>query len=75
MSSAGPVLCPILVGRDELLELFDRLIAEAVSGRGSTVFLAGQAGLGKTRLIRAADRSPRTGGSLRSGGDLAPPPF
>ena len=72
MSSAGPVLCPILVGRDDLLELFDRLIAEAVSGRGSAVFLAGQAGLGKTRLIRAADRKAEAAGLRVDGGSVAP---
>ena len=72
MSSVGPVLCPILVGRDDLLELFDRLIAEAVSGRGSAVFLSGQAGLGKTRLIRAADRKAEAAGLRVDGGSVAP---
>ena len=72
MSSAGPVLCPILVGRDDLLELFDRLIAEAASGRGNAVFLSGQAGLGKTRLIRAADRKAEAAGLRVDGGSVAP---
>ena len=72
MSSVGLVLCPILVGRDELLELFDRLIAEAVSGRGSALFLSGQAGLGKTRLIRAADRKAEAAGLRADGGSVAP---
>ena len=72
MSSAGPVLCPILVGRDDLLELFDRLIADAVSGHGRTVFLSGQAGLGKTRLIRAADRKSEAAGLRVDGGSVAP---
>ena len=72
MSSAGPVLCPILVGRDDLLELFDRLIAEALGGRGNAVFLSGQAGLGKTRLIRAADRKAEAAGLRVDGGSVAP---
>jgi DNA-binding CsgD family transcriptional regulator/tetratricopeptide (TPR) repeat protein len=72
MSSAGPVLCPILVGRDDLLELFDRLIADAVSGRGTAVLLSGQAGLGKTRLIRAADRKAEAAGMRVDGGAVAP---
>ncbi|HEY8178029.1 MAG TPA: AAA family ATPase [Candidatus Limnocylindria bacterium] len=72
MNSAGHVLCPILVGRDELLELFDRLIAEALSGRGNAVFLSGQAGLGKTRLIRAADRKAEAAGLRSDGGSVAP---
>ena len=72
MSSAGPVLCPILVGRDDLLELFDRLIAEAASGRGSVVFLSGQAGLGKTRLLRAVIRKAEQAGLRVDGGSVAP---
>jgi DNA-binding CsgD family transcriptional regulator/tetratricopeptide (TPR) repeat protein len=72
VSSAGPVQCPILVGRDDLLELFDRLIEEALNGRGNTVFLAGQAGLGKTRLIRAADRKAEAAGLRSDGGSVAP---
>jgi DNA-binding CsgD family transcriptional regulator/predicted RecB family endonuclease len=72
MSSTGPVQCPILVGRDDLLELFDRVIDEALSGRGRTVFLAGQAGLGKTRLIRAADRKAEAAGLRSNGGSVAP---
>ncbi|HEX2767082.1 MAG TPA: AAA family ATPase [Candidatus Limnocylindria bacterium] len=72
MSSTGPVQCPILVGRDDLLELFDGLIDEAHKGRGSTVFLAGPAGLGKTRLIRAAIRKAEAVGLRVNGGSVAP---
>jgi DNA-binding CsgD family transcriptional regulator len=72
MSGAGPVLCPILIGRDELLELIDRLIAEALAGRGRTVLLSGQAGLGKTRLIRAAARKAEAAGLRVDGGAVAP---
>jgi DNA-binding CsgD family transcriptional regulator len=67
-----PVLCPILVGRDELLELVDDLIGEAASGRGHTLFLSGQAGLGKTRLIRAAIRKAEAAGLRVDGGSVAP---
>ena len=72
MSSARPVQCPILVGRDDLLELFDHVIDEALNGRGSTVFVAGQAGIGKTRLIRAADRKAEAAGLRSDGGSVAP---
>ena len=55
MSSTGRIVqCPILVGRDHLLELFDELIAEADRGRGHALFISGQAGLGKTRLVLEA---------------------
>jgi DNA-binding CsgD family transcriptional regulator len=72
MSSAGPVLCPILVGRDDLLELFDQLTADVLSGRGRCVFLSGQAGIGKTRLIRAAVRKAQSAGLRVDGGSVAP---
>src|SRR5574338_456179 len=72
MSSAGHVQCPILVGRDDLLELCDGLISEAVAGRGNAVFLSGRAGLGKTRLIRAAARKAEAAGLRVDGGAVAP---
>jgi len=72
MNSARPVLCPILVGRDEILELVDARIVEAARGRGTTLFLSGQAGLGKTRLIRAAIRKAEAAGLRVDGGSVAP---
>ncbi len=72
MTRPGPVLCPILVGRDDLLELFDHLTAQTVLGRGHTLFLSGAAGLGKTRLIRAATRKAEAAGMRVSGGAVAP---
>jgi DNA-binding NarL/FixJ family response regulator len=72
MSSIGVVLCPILVGRDDVLGLADRLIADALAGRGRALFLSGQAGLGKTRLIRAVYRKAEAGGFRVDGGAVAP---
>jgi DNA-binding CsgD family transcriptional regulator len=72
MSSAGHVQCPILVGRDDLLEYFDQLIAETIAGRGHAVFLSGRAGLGKTRLMRAALRKAEVAGLRVDGGAVAP---
>ncbi len=66
------MLCPILVGRDDLLELIDHLTAEAKDGRGHALFLSGQAGLGKTRLIRAAIRKAEAAGLRVDGGAVAP---
>src|SRR6476620_7750681 len=56
MKATRSMLCPVILGRDDLLQLMDEQIAEAVAGRGRTLFLSGQAGLGKTRLIRATIR-------------------
>jgi DNA-binding CsgD family transcriptional regulator/tetratricopeptide (TPR) repeat protein len=52
----GPLVCPIMVGRDDLLELADRRLSQVVGGRGHLLFLAGEAGVGKTRLLGAIER-------------------
>jgi DNA-binding CsgD family transcriptional regulator len=70
--TARPVLCPILVGRDDLLDRFDQLIADADHGRGRVLFLAGAAGTGKTRLMRAAVRKAEAAGFEVDGGSVAP---
>lgn len=70
--AVGPVQCPILVGRDELLDLADRVLAEATDGRGQTLLIAGEAGIGKTRLIRAIARKAVASGFRWDQGDLAP---
>ncbi|HXI46298.1 MAG TPA: LuxR C-terminal-related transcriptional regulator [Candidatus Acidoferrales bacterium] len=62
----------MLLGRDDLLERFDELIAETLRGRGRTLFLSGQAGLGKTRLLRAAIRKCEAAGLRIDGGSVAP---
>lgn len=67
-----PVQSPILVGRDEQLALLDTRLAEAAAGRGSTVLLAGEAGIGKTRLLGALIRRARELGFATAKGDLAP---
>ena len=68
MSRVGSVLCPVIVGRDDLLELVDDLIGDAAQGRGHALFLSGQAGLGKTRLIRATIRKAVAAGVRVDGG-------
>ena len=46
----------MLVGRDDLVALADRRLAGALSGSGLVLFLAGEAGIGKTRLLSEACR-------------------
>jgi tetratricopeptide (TPR) repeat protein len=41
---------PILVGREHELEELQALLNSAVAGKGTTVFISGEAGAGKTRL-------------------------
>jgi DNA-binding CsgD family transcriptional regulator len=60
------------VGRDDLLELADRRIGEAVAGRGGLLMLAGEAGIGKTRLLGAVLRKATAAGFRVAKGDLAP---
>lgn len=51
-----PLVCPVLVGRDDLLELADRRLHEVGEGHGRLLLVAGEAGLGKTRLVGAIER-------------------
>ena len=43
MATLTTVQCPILVGRDDVLELADTAIAEAAHGRGRTLLRLGSA--------------------------------
>lgn len=66
------VQCPILVGRDEILTLADEASAQAASGQGRTLLFAGEAGIGKTRLVYSIIRRVRANGFRYAGGDLVP---
>jgi DNA-binding CsgD family transcriptional regulator len=72
MDTVGPVISPLLVGRDELLELAERRLEEAAQGRGHLLLLAGEAGIGKTRLVRTILRAAEAKGAVCARGDLAP---
>ena len=73
------VLCPVLVGRDEEARLLRAALAAAGTGRGSTVFLAGEAGIGKSRLVREIARTAGESGLAVLAGRAvaggAPTPF
>ncbi len=62
-------LCPVLVGREsELTELEDALLA-AIRGEGRVLLLAGDAGMGKTRLAtELGERARGIGAAYLSGG-------
>src|SRR5687768_6089248 len=58
-----------MLGRDETLALAERPLGAALGGRGGLVLLSGEAGIGKTRLLRAVqDRAAEQGFALWSAG-------
>ncbi|MFP5343734.1 MAG: helix-turn-helix transcriptional regulator [Candidatus Limnocylindria bacterium] len=63
------LVSPVLVGRDDLLVLADRRIAEVAEGSGRFLLLAGDAGLGKSRLVASIERRAVAAGfrSFRGG--------
>ena len=73
------VLCPVLVGRDEEARRLRAALAAAGTGCGSTVFLAGEAGIGKSRLVREVVRTAGESGLTVLAGRAvaggAPTPF
>jgi DNA-binding CsgD family transcriptional regulator/tetratricopeptide (TPR) repeat protein len=52
----GSIQSPVLVGRDSFLSLIENRLAGAAAGEGRLLFVAGEAGIGKTRLLSAVAR-------------------
>ena len=54
------VLCPVLIGRQNDLQRLDRLIMQSQTGKGQIALISGEAGIGKSRLVREAKgRAPQ----------------
>ncbi|HEX5295502.1 MAG TPA: ATP-binding protein, partial [Streptosporangiaceae bacterium] len=68
----GPQLSsPALVGRSVQLAALEAALAEATRGRPSAIMVGGEAGVGKSRLVREfAERSRGTGARVLIGGCL-----
>ncbi len=53
------VLCPVVVGRDAELGVLRAALSAAADGAGGLVLLTGEAGIGKSRLVREAASDAR----------------
>ncbi len=62
MRARGSIQSPVLVGRDSFLALIEDRLAAAAAGEGRLLFVAGEAGIGKTRLLSAVARRAGVGG-------------
>lgn len=56
MAARAVVASPVLVGRDDVLATADRWLRATAGGAGRLAFLAGEAGIGKTRLLASIGR-------------------
>jgi predicted ATPase/DNA-binding CsgD family transcriptional regulator len=59
-----PLVCPDLIGRVPELSMLRELVEQASGGQGRVALVAGQAGIGKTRLVREAQREAAMRGFL-----------
>jgi hypothetical protein len=48
------LLCPVLVGRDQELGQLRSAVDRVAAGHGTTLVVLGEAGVGKSRLVREA---------------------
>ena len=63
-----PVVCPRQIGRDDQLDALRQVAASVATGAGQTVLVAGEAGIGKSRLVRElAERLGRDGWVVQQG--------
>jgi DNA-binding CsgD family transcriptional regulator/tetratricopeptide (TPR) repeat protein len=73
MSAIRTIQSPLLVGRDEQLASADRWIADAGAGHGRFVLVAGEPGIGKTRLLGSIRLKARAAGFRSVTGDIGAP--
>jgi DNA-binding CsgD family transcriptional regulator/tetratricopeptide (TPR) repeat protein len=58
----GVIQSPVLVGRDAFLTQMESRLADAAAGSGRVLFVAGEAGIGKTRLLGSITRRAQASG-------------
>ncbi len=57
------ILCPVLIGRDAESAHLDAIFRETLGGRGRTVLVSGEAGVGKTAFVRHFVRQAQAAGA------------
>ena len=72
MSQAGSLLSPVIVGRDDLVDLAQRRLDEVRGGGGHFLLASGEAGIGKTRLLGAVGSLAAGRGFRVAKAELAP---
>ena len=56
------VVCPTLVGRESQVAAVRRVLTRAREGNGTVALIVGEAGVGKSRLLRVMTEEARTAG-------------
>ncbi|HEV8401440.1 MAG TPA: BREX system ATP-binding domain-containing protein [Candidatus Limnocylindrales bacterium] len=72
MSQVGSLLSPVIVGRDDLVDLALRRLDEVSDGGGRFLLASGEAGIGKTRLLGAIGSLAAGRGFRVAKAELAP---
>jgi len=68
-SMSSRVASTTFVGRAEELAALQEALVDAVAGRSALAFVAGESGVGKTRLLSELERAARRSGARVLGGD------
>src|SRR5215467_7831973 len=69
MTDGAPKPAPVLVGRQRELDSLWNQFEQSITGRLRVALVAGEPGIGKTRLLRAvAGRAGQSGASVLRGG-------
>ncbi|HJP88313.1 MAG TPA: AAA family ATPase [Candidatus Limnocylindrales bacterium] len=72
MSQVGPLLSPVVVGREEHIALAQRRLGEVLTGHGQLLLVSGEAGIGKSRLLSEIGRLGAVRGFRVARGEVAP---
>ena len=72
MASTRQIQSPVLVGRDDVLQTIGRTVETAQARRGQTLLIAGEAGIGKSRIVATLLRQAQKAGFRIATGAIAP---